>query len=177
MSKMAQIPTSAPVALFFGARIATPNRRRRGVRFQFLWRFACEKGEEAGSAASFEKFAIKDKIGRPDVIRPLDASAFRKRRRRWRTSHGRPGRCDPHPGRERGMEKRPCCDFLILTSYFIWSPITGEKPPDTVNDGKGPDNMKAKAEIIKYLKDSFAFGHKSVATLNSSKPRRTDYFG
>ena len=28
--------------------------------------------------------------------------------------------------------------------------------------------MKAKAEIIKYLKDSFAFGHKSVATLNSS---------
>jgi len=38
----------------------------------------------------------------------------------------------------------------------------------TVNDGKGPDNMKAKAEIIKYLKDSFAFGHKAVATLNSS---------
>src|SRR5690349_20794404 len=44
MSKMAQMPTSAPVALFFGARIATRNRRRRGVRFQFLWQFACEKG-------------------------------------------------------------------------------------------------------------------------------------
>jgi uncharacterized damage-inducible protein DinB len=28
--------------------------------------------------------------------------------------------------------------------------------------------MKAKAEIISFLKDSFAFGHKSVATLNSS---------
>jgi hypothetical protein len=28
--------------------------------------------------------------------------------------------------------------------------------------------MKAKAEIIKFLKDSFAFGHKSVAILNSS---------
>src|SRR6476659_7637047 len=91
MSKMAQIPTSAPVALFFGARIATPNRRRRGVRFQFLWRFACEKGEEAGSAASFEKFAIKDKLGRPDVIRPLDASAFRKRRRRWERRTVGPG--------------------------------------------------------------------------------------
>jgi len=78
MSKMAQMPTSAPVALFFGARIATPNRRRRGVRFQFLWRFACEKREEAGSAASFEKFAIEDKPGRPDFIRPLDASAFSK---------------------------------------------------------------------------------------------------
>jgi uncharacterized damage-inducible protein DinB len=57
---------------------------------------------------------------------------------------------------------------VAASNYLIWSPITGEKPPDTVNDGKGPDNMKAKAEIIKFLKDSFAFGHKSVATLNSS---------
>jgi uncharacterized damage-inducible protein DinB len=57
---------------------------------------------------------------------------------------------------------------IAASNYLIWSPITGEKPPDTVNDGKGPNNMKAKAEIIKFLKDSFAFGHKSVATLNSS---------
>src|ERR1044071_2928827 len=57
---------------------------------------------------------------------------------------------------------------VAASNYLIWSPITGEKPPDTVNDGKGPDNMQAKAEIIKYLQDSFAFGHKSVATLNSS---------
>src|SRR6516225_2847944 len=57
---------------------------------------------------------------------------------------------------------------IAAANYLIWSPITGEKPPDTVNDGKGPDNMKAKAEIIKFLKDSFAFGHKAVATLNSS---------
>src|SRR5215467_9060103 len=57
---------------------------------------------------------------------------------------------------------------IAASNYLIWSPITGEKPPDTVNDGKGPDNMKAKADIIKYLKDSFAFGHKAVATLNDS---------
>jgi uncharacterized damage-inducible protein DinB len=57
---------------------------------------------------------------------------------------------------------------VAASNYLIWSPITGEKAPDTVNDGKGPDNMTAKADIIKYLKDSFAFGHKSVATLNSS---------
>ena len=57
---------------------------------------------------------------------------------------------------------------IAASNYLIWSPIAGEKPPDTVNDGKGPDNMKAKAEIIKYVKDSFAFGHKSVATLTSS---------
>jgi uncharacterized damage-inducible protein DinB len=57
---------------------------------------------------------------------------------------------------------------IAAANYLIWSPITGEKPPDTVNDGKGPDNMKTKAEIIKFVKDSFAFGHKSVATLNSA---------
>ena len=57
---------------------------------------------------------------------------------------------------------------IAASNYLIWSPITGEKPPDTVNDGKGPDNMKAKADIIKYVKDSFAFGHKAVATLNDS---------
>src|SRR6266550_8029319 len=57
---------------------------------------------------------------------------------------------------------------VAASNYLIWSPIIGEKPPDTVNDGKGPDNMTAKADIIKYLKDSFAFGHKAVATLNDS---------
>src|SRR5438270_7014526 len=57
---------------------------------------------------------------------------------------------------------------IAASNYLVWSPITGEKPPDTVNDGKGPDNMKAKAEIIKFVKDSFAFGHKAVATLNNS---------
>ena len=57
---------------------------------------------------------------------------------------------------------------IAASNYLIWSPITDEKPPDTVNDGKGPDNMKAKADIIKFVKDSFAFGHKAVATLNES---------
>jgi len=41
---------------------------------------------------------------------------------------------------------------IAASNYLIWSPITGEKPPDTVYNGKGPDNMKAKAEIIKFLK-------------------------
>jgi uncharacterized damage-inducible protein DinB len=57
---------------------------------------------------------------------------------------------------------------IAASNYLIWSPITGEKPPDNVNEGKGPDNMKAKADIIQYVKDSFAFGHKTVATLNES---------
>ena len=57
---------------------------------------------------------------------------------------------------------------IAASNYLIWSPITGEKPPDTVNNDKGPDCPKAKADLKKYLKDSNSFGHKSVATLNSS---------
>src|SRR5437879_13649365 len=54
---------------------------------------------------------------------------------------------------------------VAASNYLIWSSITGEKAPDTVNDGKGPDNMTAKADIIKYVKNSFAFGHNAVQTL------------
>ena len=57
---------------------------------------------------------------------------------------------------------------VAASNYLIWSPITGDKLPDTVNEGKGPENMKAKTDIIKFLKDSFAFGHKAVAALNGS---------
>ena len=57
---------------------------------------------------------------------------------------------------------------IAASNYLIWSPIAGEKAPDTANEGKGPDSMKSKAEIVKFLKDSFAYGHKVVATLNAS---------
>src|SRR5580765_3549441 len=57
---------------------------------------------------------------------------------------------------------------VAASNYLIWSPITGEKAPETANEGKGPDNMTSKADIIKYLKDSFVFGHKAVATLTAA---------
>ena len=51
-------------------------------------------------------------------------------------------------------------------NYFIWSTVTGDKLADGLfNEGKGPDNLKTKAEIIQFLKDSFALGHKAAATL------------
>jgi len=51
-------------------------------------------------------------------------------------------------------------------NYFIWSTVTGDKLAEELfNDGRGPDNLKRKAEIIQFLKDSFALGHKAAATL------------
>ncbi len=57
---------------------------------------------------------------------------------------------------------------VAATNYLLWSPVTGDKVPDNVNEGKGPDNMKTKAEIISYLKDSYALGHKAAASLTAA---------
>src|SRR5437660_10638406 len=55
------------------------------------------------------------------------------------------------------------------TNYLVASLILGEKPPVDVNDEKGPDSVKSKADILKYMKDSFAYAQKAVATINESK--------
>ena len=42
---------------------------------------------------------------------------------------------------------------IAASNYFIWSPLTGEKLPDGLKDGNGPENLKSKAEILKLLKE------------------------
>jgi len=54
---------------------------------------------------------------------------------------------------------------VATSNYFIWSHLTGDKLPAGLNDGNGPENLKSKSDIIKFLKDSFALGHKAAATL------------
>jgi uncharacterized damage-inducible protein DinB len=56
---------------------------------------------------------------------------------------------------------------VAASNYFIWSPLTGDKIPEDIKDGNGPENVKTKADIIKFLKDSFALGHKAAATLST----------
>jgi uncharacterized damage-inducible protein DinB len=47
----------------------------------------------------------------------------------------------------------------------IWSPITGDPLRTDIKDVNGPESIKTKAEIIQFLKESFALGHKAIATL------------
>jgi hypothetical protein len=54
---------------------------------------------------------------------------------------------------------------IASSNYFIWSPISGDAVPPTIKDGNGPVDMNSKDEILKFLKDSFALGHKAAATL------------
>jgi hypothetical protein len=39
--------------------------------------------------------------------------------------------------------------------------------------GDGPESLKTKAEIITFLKDSFALGHKTAATLTTQNMLQT----
>lgn len=54
---------------------------------------------------------------------------------------------------------------IAASNYAIWWPLTGDKFPDDFMGGNGPENLKSKADIIKFLEDSFALGHKAAATL------------
>ena len=56
---------------------------------------------------------------------------------------------------------------VASSNYFIWSPLTGDTVPENIKDGNGPAELKSKADIIKFLKDSFALGHKAAATLTA----------
>jgi hypothetical protein len=56
---------------------------------------------------------------------------------------------------------------VAASNYFLWSSVTGDKIPENFKGGNGPEDLKTKAEIIKFLKDSFAMGHKAAATLTA----------
>lgn len=62
---------------------------------------------------------------------------------------------------------------IATSNYFIWAPLTGDKIPEALKDGNGPANLKTKAEIIKFLKDSFGLGHRAAATLTSENMLQT----
>src|ERR1700688_4008267 len=55
---------------------------------------------------------------------------------------------------------------VAAVNYMIGASILEEKPPVELGGENGPDSVKSKADAVKFLKDSFAYAHKAVATLN-----------
>jgi uncharacterized damage-inducible protein DinB len=56
---------------------------------------------------------------------------------------------------------------VAASNYFLFSAITGDKIPDNFKGGNGPQDLKTKADILQFLKDSFAMGHRAAATLTT----------
>ncbi len=56
---------------------------------------------------------------------------------------------------------------VAASNYALWSPLTGDRFPKDFIGGDGPPIVRTKGEILKFLKDSFALGHKAAATLTA----------
>ncbi len=57
---------------------------------------------------------------------------------------------------------------VAAVNYEIAAALLEEKPPTEINGDAGPASITSKADIIRYLKDSFAYVHKAIATINES---------
>jgi hypothetical protein len=54
---------------------------------------------------------------------------------------------------------------IAASNYAIWSALTGDPFPKDFLGGNGPENLTTKAAILKFLRDSFALGHKGASML------------
>jgi len=55
---------------------------------------------------------------------------------------------------------------VAAVNYMIGASILVEKPPVELGGENGPDNITSKADIVKFLKDSFAYAHKAASSVN-----------
>jgi uncharacterized damage-inducible protein DinB len=55
---------------------------------------------------------------------------------------------------------------VAAVNYELAAAILEEKSPVEINDETGPASITSKADIMKYLKDSFVYVHKALDTIN-----------
>jgi uncharacterized damage-inducible protein DinB len=57
---------------------------------------------------------------------------------------------------------------VAAVNFIIGAAILGEKPPLDTGGENGPDSVSSKADIVKFLKDSFVYLHKAVGSVNEN---------
>ncbi len=62
---------------------------------------------------------------------------------------------------------------VAAVNYELGAAILQEKPPSDLNGEAGPASITTKADILKYLKDSFTYVHKAIATINENNLTET----
>jgi uncharacterized damage-inducible protein DinB len=55
---------------------------------------------------------------------------------------------------------------VAAVNYELGASILEEKPPAEINSEAGPDSVTSKEDVLKYLKESFVYVHKAIATVN-----------
>ena len=67
---------------------------------------------------------------------------------------------------------------VAATNYLFGAAILNEKPPVDTGGENGPDSVKSKAEIMKFLNDSFDYLNKAVASITAQNQLEVvDLFG
>ena len=58
---------------------------------------------------------------------------------------------------------------MAVANYHLGAGILGEKPPVDLGGGPdGPATLKSKADIMKFLNDSFVYAHKAINSVNET---------
>ena len=59
---------------------------------------------------------------------------------------------------------------LAMVNFLLGAALLNEKPTvDMKDEENGPEAMKSKAEIVKFLKDSFVYAHKGVNAIKDAE--------
>jgi hypothetical protein len=55
---------------------------------------------------------------------------------------------------------------VAAVNYELGAAILEQKPPVDIGDESGPASITSRADVLKYLKESFEYVHKAIATIN-----------
>src|SRR5271166_6953641 len=57
---------------------------------------------------------------------------------------------------------------IAAVNYMLGAGILGEKPPIDLKGENGPDSITSKADVVKFLKDSFTYAHKAANSITEA---------
>ncbi len=57
---------------------------------------------------------------------------------------------------------------IAAVNYMMAGAILSEKPPVDLGGENGPDNIMSKADVVKFLKDSFTYLHKAANSIDEN---------
>ncbi len=76
----------------------------------------------------------------------------------------------PHDGEFSGVRTfAQQASHIAYVNYAVAASVLGEKNPSEPGEKEnGPATLKSKADIVKYLKDSFAYAHRAMEMLSAA---------
>jgi uncharacterized damage-inducible protein DinB len=57
---------------------------------------------------------------------------------------------------------------LSATNYILGAAMLGVAPPADAGDETGPESLRTKEEVVRYLQESFIYLHKAVSSIDDS---------